>query len=79
MSYYTRIITEQLKKLKRPDVSPAHVEAFMRVTYGTLDHLDRRTFNREIKKAIEEIDIVSPSVAHQVAESYGLAPRERIS
>lgn len=56
MSIYERMIVEQLGKLKRLDIKPSQVEAYMRLQYGTLDHLDRRTFNKEVKIAIGCID-----------------------
>ena len=34
-----------------PDVNPAGAEAFMRVKYGTLDHLPRETFEDEVRLA----------------------------
>jgi hypothetical protein len=71
MSIYQSIITRQLGKLKRSEVDPRHVEAFMRNQYGALDHLDRRTFNREVKLAVGAID-ADPSIGEPLAQSYGL-------
>lgn len=68
MSLYTNIIVELTKCT--PEEAPL-VEGFMRVTYGTLDGLDRATFRREAKKALvtarADLDI-----ARDVARSYGL-------
>ena len=72
MSFYSQIITEQLKKLKRSEVDPRHVEAYMRCQYSTLDHLDRRTFNREVKIAVGCIDHGGTAEAESLAQSYGL-------
>jgi hypothetical protein len=75
MSPYATIITEQLNKLKRAEVDPSHVEAYMRCQYGTLDHLDRKTFNREVKIAVGCIDQTGTAEAESLAMSYGLKPR----
>jgi len=72
MSFYTRIITEQLGKLNRAEIDPRHVEAYMRCQYHTLDHLDRRTFNREVKVAVACIDQDGLTEAEALAQSYGL-------
>jgi hypothetical protein len=76
MSLYTRIITEQLSKLSVPDwAEPRHVEAYMRCKYSTLDHLDRKTFNREVKLAAQGLQDLGQDQADALAESYGLGPR----
>jgi hypothetical protein len=72
MSHYTQIITEQLSKLARAEVDPRHVEAYMRCQYHTLDHLSRRTFNREVKIAVACLDREGLTTADTLANSYGL-------
>jgi hypothetical protein len=77
MSYYATIITEQLGKLARPYPVPfwaesKHVEAYMRCKYSTLDHLDRKTFNREIKLAAKGLSDLGQEQADDLARSYGL-------
>lgn len=68
MSIYTNLIIELTKCT--PEEAPL-VEGLMRVTYGTLDGLDRATFRREAKKGLatarENLDL-----ARDVARSYGL-------
>lgn len=77
MSYYSGIITEQLTKLKRTDINPLYVEAYMREVYHTLDNLDRARFNREVKIAVKGIDQDGLVVAREVAKSYGLLWNEK--
>lgn len=71
MSLYAKTILEQLGKLKRSEIAWQHVEGYMRCQYGTLDHLDRRTFNREVAIAVQCIDN-DPAQAKMLAESFGL-------
>lgn len=56
----------------RPEEAPL-VEGIMRLQYGTLDHLDRRTFRREamIGLAVVRDD---PTLARSNAISFGLLP-----
>lgn len=54
-----------------PDLDPRHVEAYMRLQYGTLDHLDRATFDREARTCAEAVRL-APSEAEELAKSYGL-------
>lgn len=76
MSIYTKIIVEQLNKLFKQEsdfpvwVNSKHVEAIMRVKYGTLDHLDRKTFNREIKLAVKDLRDLGCAQAEELANSY---------
>lgn len=66
--------TEIIKSLVRqglPTVEPRLIEAFMRLQYGTLDHLDRATFDAEVALAAACVD-ADPSGAEELARSYGL-------
>jgi len=73
MSLYAKIITEQLSKLSVPDwTEPRHVEAYMRCKYGTLDALDRKTFNREVKAAAEGLYDLGKDQADALVKSFGL-------
>lgn len=54
-----------------PDCDPRHVEAFMRLEYGTLDHLDRAKFAREARTAAL-CTREDPETAEMLARSYGL-------
>ena len=71
MNLYQASIQKQLGKIKRSEVDPRHVEALMRCQYGALDHLDRRTFNREVKLAVGALD-ADPTIGEPLAQSYGL-------
>jgi hypothetical protein len=73
---YRKLITEILASLGRPDVDPAHVEAFMRCEYRTLDHLSRAKFVKETKAAIPPIDS-DKKLFEELAVSYGIGWRER--
>jgi len=72
MSFYRKIIVEILADLGREDVDPRHVEAYMRLQYGSLGHVDRETFRREARIAIECIKITGVDDAEELAESFGL-------
>lgn len=51
---------------------PRHVEAFMRLQYGTLDHLDAATFETEVCIANACIAECGEGEAEALALSYGL-------
>jgi hypothetical protein len=70
MSLYTRVIQEEAKKLKSK-VDPRHVEAWMRLEWGTLDHLPRGRF-RQYVKLTDEIERQQPGASEDLARSYGL-------
>ena len=52
-----------------PTVNAAGVEASMRLQYGTLSHLDDRTFRAEIRIA-KDCEREEPGFLRMVAESY---------
>jgi len=54
-----------------PTVDPRHVEAAMRLQYGTLDHLPRETFAAEIKLLLA-CEAAEPGFGERLAQSYGL-------
>lgn len=68
MSFYSSLIIELTRCA--PEEAPL-VEGFMRVTYSTLDGLDRNTFRREAKKALAEAR-ANTNLAQDIARSYGL-------
>jgi len=68
---YAKVIAASLARRGRTDVHPALIEGWMRLQYGTLDHLDRRTFSREIKIALACHDD-DPDVSERLARSEGL-------
>ena len=68
MSFYTHIIIDLTKCT--PEEAPL-VEGFLRVTYSTLDGLDRATFRREGRKCLASVR-ANPKLAEDLARSYGL-------
>ena len=74
-SFYQQMIMRVLYMMKRGDVNPAHVEAYMRLQYGTLDHLDAGTFAKEVRIGVECVDEAGIDRADELAESYGLVTR----
>jgi hypothetical protein len=54
------------------DYDPRHIEGFMRLTYGTLDHLPRETFATETELNILCIEEGGTEHAETLAKSYGL-------
>ena len=71
MSLYTHLIIDLTKCT--PEEAPL-VEGFLRVTYSTLDGLDRATFRREGKKCLTAVR-ADPKLAEDIARSYGLLRR----
>jgi hypothetical protein len=51
---------------------PRHIEAFMRVEFGTLDHLPADRFRDEVRIAAQCVDEGGVEMAEQIAKSYGL-------
>jgi len=54
-----------------PDHDPTEVEAYMRLEFGTLDHLPRDQFRREARLAARCVD-ADPRQAKALVASYGL-------
>jgi hypothetical protein len=52
-----------------PDVDAAAVEAFMRLQYGTLDHLSRDDFKQEIR-LFRECVKAEPDLIRSLKASY---------
>jgi hypothetical protein len=55
-----------------PEANPRHVEAWLRIEHGTLDHLSHARFEREVAIALECIASATPEQSEQLARSYGL-------
>jgi hypothetical protein len=72
LSGYQELIKTHLDRLGHPEIDPRHIEAFMRLQYGTLDHLSRQTFAAEAKLGVECIQEGGLEMAEQCAQSYGL-------
>ncbi len=71
-SAYARFITEDLASLGLPAYNPAHVEAWMRLEYGTLDSLSPAQFRREVAIAAACIVTAEPGASDRLAASFGL-------
>lgn len=67
MSAYADIF----RKLQ-PEFPPHQIEAFVRLEYGTLDHLDMATLQREAATAAACIREGGPDMAEACAHSLGL-------
>ena len=55
-----------------PHYDPRHIEAFMRLQYSTLDHLDAETFAYEVDLAVACIQEAGVEAAERAARSFGL-------
>lgn len=71
---YTNLIRETLAKQGRIGMNPAHVEAWMRAEYGTLDHLGGARWNRAVREAAECVDASTAADNDALAASYGCRP-----
>lgn len=69
----TSIYTDRIRALE-PDYDPRHIEAYMRVEHGTLDHLDARRFADEAHIAARCVEIGGVEKAEELAGTYGLLP-----
>ncbi|HEX4345216.1 MAG TPA: hypothetical protein VHZ31_06600 [Solirubrobacteraceae bacterium] len=58
-----------------PEEDPAHVEAWLRVAHGELEHIDALHFVREVKLAVESIRARDAAESDELARSFGLQPR----
>lgn len=61
-----------LFRLLQPDYDPLHIEAYVRLEYATLDHLDMPTLRREAAIAAACVDEVGAAGADTCAVSMGL-------
>jgi len=66
MTAYTKIIKEN------SNYNPRHIEGFIRLQYGTLDHLSREEFKQEIMIAETSIDNAGLKESEELAISFGL-------
>ncbi|MDX6691268.1 MAG: hypothetical protein QOG15_2725 [Solirubrobacteraceae bacterium] len=57
-----------------PDDDPAHIEAWMRLAHGGLDHIDPVHFASEVKAASERARRVDARHSEALARSFGLSP-----
>lgn len=54
-----------------PGYDPRHIEAFMRIEHGTLDHLTPARFAADVRIACACVDDGGPDFAESIAQSYG--------
>jgi hypothetical protein len=54
-----------------PDLDPRHLEAYMRLQYGTLDNIHRDRFLRELQECAAAVRL-DPAEAEDLARSMGL-------
>jgi len=71
MNYVRALIEGALKKINS-DAKPHHVEAWIRIAHGTLDHLTIGEFEREVRIALELATLAGSAQSERLAESYGL-------
>lgn len=69
---YQQIIREELARQGHIGTDPRHIEGFMRLQYGCLDHLTRQDFRNEVKIGVDCIMAGGVAQAESLAESYGL-------
>ena len=65
--YAQRVIREEAARTGHLDINAAGVEGSMRLMYGTLDHLTRDDFHREIAIAAE-CEAAQPSYLAECAK-----------
>jgi hypothetical protein len=69
---YAAMIREYLARAGREEIDSRHVEAYIRLEHGTLDHLSAARFEGEVLVAIRGIDEEGTAAAEALAGSYGL-------
>jgi hypothetical protein len=69
---YTERIRETLDDLGYHGFQPNHVEAWMRLECGTLDHLSAQHFRREVMMAVQCIEGAGLYDTERLADTYGL-------
>ena len=65
---YQTMIREIAARIGRLGYDAGQIEAWMRLQYGTLDHLDRTTFRAEVEIACQCID-ADPEGSKRLAET----------
>lgn len=68
---YQDLIRKELNSMEREDIDPRHVEGYMRLKFGTLDHLSQTEILIETANLIPEIEN-DLELAEDLAQSYGL-------
>lgn len=71
-SGYQQYIREDLARIGKIGVDPRHVEGWMRLEFGTLDHLSKERFRLEVELAVQCIEEAGVKDSEELALSYGL-------
>jgi hypothetical protein len=71
---YQQIIRETAERLDCVGVDPRHVEAWMRLEWGTLDARSRADFDRYNRETFDahRMGVIDPADSERLACSYGL-------
>ena len=69
---YENVIIKTLAAISITGFDPRHIEAWMRLEYGTLDHISGNRWNSEVKMAIDCIREAGIDRSESLAHSYGL-------
>lgn len=70
-SSYMLPATQALVAAGKPGIDWRHLEAYMRLQYGTLGHLSQADFDEEARQCALTIE-ADPAAAEDLARSYGL-------
>lgn len=68
---YQQLISQTLTALNI-SYNPRHVEAYMVLEHGTLNHLSSGRFMSEVRLACNNIDMEGTEIAEELAKSYGI-------
>ena len=63
---------DRIAEIVGPEYDPRHIEAFMRVQYGPLDHLPRDLFEADARFCAACLDEIGKDEGEKAARSYGL-------
>lgn len=59
-------------RIYQPNYDPRHIEAYIRLEYGTFDHLSADKLKKEAKLAAQFVDYGGKDSAESLAQSFGL-------
>lgn len=65
-------ITSTLKTIRRPEVDPAYIEAYLRRAHGPLPELDAKSFPALVGAVLVEYDADDSTKRGQLRRRYGL-------
>lgn len=78
MTLYQVMISRALRMMRREDVNPVHVEAYMREGHGSLDDIRAADFARWVRHAVDHVDEYGIDCADELAASCGLLERPTV-